>query len=127
MQRLKKADLGATLELSEFTCFTGTKVQMLTQKALLYFACGAPPPNFAEFTCFTGTKVQILTQKALLDFACDAPTPNDLVRSKMGGQVDVALMNEFSVDLIFQALNLLALLEQKWYKSTNTSGRSAHE
>ncbi len=81
MQRFRKADLGAALEL-------------------------------AEFTCFTGTKVQILTQKALLDFACDAPTPNDLVRWIMGGQVDLALMNEFSVDLIFQALNSLALLEK---------------
>jgi hypothetical protein len=38
---------------TQFTCFTGTKVQLLTQKALLG----------AQFVCFTGTKVQILTQK----------------------------------------------------------------
>jgi hypothetical protein len=43
--------------LPHFTCFTGTKVQILKQK-LDYF--GAPLPHF---TCFTGTNVQILTQK----------------------------------------------------------------
>ena len=41
---------------THFTCFTGTTVQILTQKALLS----------TQFTFFTGTKVQILTQKALL-------------------------------------------------------------
>jgi hypothetical protein len=43
---------------THFTCFKGTKVQILTQKALAG-ALGI------QFTCFTGRKVQILTQKAL--------------------------------------------------------------
>ena len=51
---------------TQFSCFTGTKVQVLTQKArpvepreLAHAACTG-----TQFTCFTGTKVQILTQKA---------------------------------------------------------------
>ena len=59
---------------TQFTCFTGTKVQLPTQKAMLG----------AQFVCFTGTKVQILTQKLCagrqtcgcfgLDFAINALT-----------------------------------------------------
>jgi hypothetical protein len=48
------AELGA--HFACFTCFTRTKVQTLTQKALLG----------AQFACFTGTKVQILTQQAVV-------------------------------------------------------------
>ena len=49
---------------THFTCFTGTKVKILTQKR----CAGSRPPRalrvFAtHFTCFTGTKVQTLTQK----------------------------------------------------------------
>jgi hypothetical protein len=56
MPRLLCCSLGA-----HFTCFTGTKLQMLTQKALP--ACGRRPTTLATscFPCFTGTKVQILT------------------------------------------------------------------
>jgi hypothetical protein len=46
---------------TQFTCFTGTKVQILTQRR----------EQRSHFTCFTGTKVQILTQKAL----SKAPSP----------------------------------------------------
>ena len=46
---------GRILEVPHFTCFTGTKVQILTQNALRF--------------PFTGTKVQILTQKLLLGVA----------------------------------------------------------
>jgi hypothetical protein len=45
---------------TQFTCFTGAKVQILTQKALrreIDLLCGT------QFTCFTGTQVQILTQR----------------------------------------------------------------
>ena len=35
---------------AQFTCFTGTKLQILT------YLC-----RIAKFTCFTGTKLQILT------------------------------------------------------------------
>jgi hypothetical protein len=45
---------------AQFTCFTGTKVQILTQKL-----AEEAPTLGAQFTCFTGTKVQILTQKAV--------------------------------------------------------------
>jgi hypothetical protein len=49
---------------THFTCFTGTKVQILTQKA----PARVPHPHrhgaAAGRTCFTGTEVQILTQKA---------------------------------------------------------------
>jgi hypothetical protein len=43
-----------------FTCFTGTRVQILTQKALM--ALYVPG---IHVTCFSATRVQILTQKAL--------------------------------------------------------------
>jgi hypothetical protein len=69
---------------TQFTCFTGTKVQMLTQKTSLAQVmpysllpdtiCLLPGPSSAQkqragssgrsgtqFTCFTSTKVQILT------------------------------------------------------------------
>jgi len=59
------AELGA--HFACFTCFTRTKVQTLTQKALLG----------AQFACFTGTKVHILTQKALLPTTCTDCTEDE--------------------------------------------------
>ena len=52
---------------TQFTCFTSTKVQILTQLARdrTHFLIsspshgGAPPTLGTQFTCFTGTKVQI--------------------------------------------------------------------
>ncbi len=41
---------------TQCTCFTGTKVQVLTPQD-----CGWTGPAGTQFTCFTGTKVQILT------------------------------------------------------------------
>jgi hypothetical protein len=63
---------------TQFTCFTGTKVQILTHEALL--ARGRPqapsaaaPPLLqtpgTRFTCFTGTKVQILIQHLRLSLS----------------------------------------------------------
>ena len=53
------------------TCFSSTKVQILTQKAAVgkwgpgaKKALAVPPGT--EFTCFTGTKVRILTPEELL-------------------------------------------------------------
>jgi hypothetical protein len=46
-------DAGGT----QFTCFTGAKVQILTLVEKRAGATGRGP----QFTCFTGTKVQILT------------------------------------------------------------------
>jgi hypothetical protein len=46
---------------TQFTRFTGTKVQILTQKA----PQGMTVLLNIQFTGFTGTKVQILTQKVL--------------------------------------------------------------
>ena len=43
---------------SQFTCFTGTKVQMLTPVAA--DICGHYSAG-TQFTCFTGTKVHIVT------------------------------------------------------------------
>jgi hypothetical protein len=60
-------DLNFERNGTHFTCFTGTKVQILTQKleAALTFLPSQIGALTActEFTCFTGTKVQILTQK----------------------------------------------------------------
>ena len=47
---------------TQFTCFTGTTVQRLTQNALLGMEHEVRDEG-TEFTCFNGTKVQILTQK----------------------------------------------------------------
>ncbi len=49
---------------TQFTCFTGTKVHILTQKryaAVTTAADGRPPgaPQGTQFTCFTGTKVPV--------------------------------------------------------------------
>jgi hypothetical protein len=53
--------LGFASEGTQFTGFTGTKVQILTALAhMLGFASEG-----TQFTGVTGTKVQILTQKAL--------------------------------------------------------------
>jgi hypothetical protein len=64
----QEGPLGQRLALLEslgtqFTCFTGTKVQTLTlkrQRLALLESLGT------QFTCFTGTKVQILTQNGRL-------------------------------------------------------------
>ena len=48
---------------TQCTCFTGTKVQILTQKALLGMELGIRDQG-TEFPCFTftGTNAQMLTQ-----------------------------------------------------------------
>jgi len=43
---------------TDFTCFPGTKLKILTLRTHVALC--------TQFTCCTGTKVQILTQKALL-------------------------------------------------------------
>jgi hypothetical protein len=45
---------------TQFTCFTSSKVQILTQKTLL---AAQTPRTPTQFTCFTSTKVQVLTRK----------------------------------------------------------------
>jgi hypothetical protein len=55
-------------QCTQFTCFPGTKVQMLTLRACrrkgpaIRSACGALFDTGTKFTCFTGTKIQILTR-----------------------------------------------------------------
>jgi hypothetical protein len=60
---------------TQFACFTGIKVQILTEWRQYHPSVNSPGPPIAseesgrldlgtQFTCFTGTKVQILTQKA---------------------------------------------------------------
>jgi len=62
---------------TQFTCFTGIKVQILTEWRQYHASVHSPGPPIASgesgrldlgthVTCFTGTNVQILTQKALL-------------------------------------------------------------
>ena len=46
---------------TQFTCFTGTKVQILTR----YRATRHSGGGGTQFTCVTGTKVQIVTAEAL--------------------------------------------------------------
>ena len=59
-------------EGTHFTCFTGTKLQVLTdtpksneahsEAKLCLKDRGTPTKQLQQFTCFTGTKVQILTR-----------------------------------------------------------------
>jgi len=55
-------------QCTQFTCFTGTKVQILTLRACrrqgsaIRSARGALFDTGTKFTCFTGTKIQILTR-----------------------------------------------------------------
>jgi hypothetical protein len=53
------ASAGGQAGGAHFTCFTGTKVQILTHFEEMASAGGQA--GGAHFTCFTGTKVQILT------------------------------------------------------------------
>ena len=50
----------------QFTSFTGTKVQSLTQQLQLPIASVAVMHIGTYFTCFAGTKVQILTLQCSL-------------------------------------------------------------
>jgi hypothetical protein len=67
---------GAREAGAHFTCFTGTKVQML-QLCVSADPEGAREAG-AHFTCFTGTKVQMPTQKALQQAANCARTGSTL-------------------------------------------------
>ena len=49
------------LDGTQFTCFTGTKVQKVKQNRCLQD--GMAKLSEAQFTCFTGAKVQIVVQK----------------------------------------------------------------
>ena len=51
------------LKVHSFTCFTGTKVQMLTPEARAAVFVATQKP----VACYTGTKVQMLTPEALVD------------------------------------------------------------
>ena len=64
---MAKPGLGA-----QFTCFTGTKVQILAGVLRSLPEQAASQRLGTQFTCFTGTNVQILTQKALLDLLRNA-------------------------------------------------------
>jgi hypothetical protein len=63
-----RLDAGALLQ---FTCFTGTEVQILTLKALVGGCrCGWMQELYSVYLlywCFTGKKVQILTLKVRCD------------------------------------------------------------
>ncbi len=52
---------------TQFTCFTGTKVQILALRELVEMSkhSGGGP----QFTCFTGTKVQILALRELVEMS----------------------------------------------------------
>jgi hypothetical protein len=53
---------------TQFSCFTGTKVQILAQKTLVEIPANTRRHMHLEITvCFTGTKVQVHTQKTLLE------------------------------------------------------------
>ena len=62
---------------TQFTCFIGTRVQIMTQKARHARGArgggggggrgGAGAGAGAQFTCFTGTEVQILTPEEQQD------------------------------------------------------------
>jgi hypothetical protein len=45
---------------TQFTCFTSTRVQILTVEA----SPSSPNGNESQFTCFTSTKVRMLTHLA---------------------------------------------------------------
>jgi hypothetical protein len=82
---------------TQFTCFTGTKVQILTHAKSTSTDAAHPQEILGtQFTCFTGTKVQILTQKALVE-------SNFIIRGYKAG----------SVYLLY------------WYNSTNTDAEGA--
>jgi hypothetical protein len=52
---------------TQFSCFTGTRVQILTRKALLSCFIGTQVQILTQnvfLSCFLGTEVQILTQNA---------------------------------------------------------------
>ncbi len=52
---------------TQFTCFTGTKVQILQGNSAVALSVAAGvsvKPAGTQFTCFTGTKVQLLTLQA---------------------------------------------------------------
>jgi hypothetical protein len=52
---------------ARFTCFTSTKVQILTRSGVCYNAFHRVVNLGARCTCFTSTKVRILKQKALIE------------------------------------------------------------
>jgi hypothetical protein len=55
------SELHERCEVRQLTCFTGTKVQILTPEEL----SAAFLRRLYQFTCFTGAKVQILTPEEL--------------------------------------------------------------
>ena len=62
---------------THFTCFTSTKVQILTLEGEELVARQCTDARLdtvwqgTQFTCFTGTKVQILTLRAVARCACE--------------------------------------------------------
>jgi hypothetical protein len=97
---------------ARFTCFTGTKVQFLTQNKLAasggcallqnrYYDPRKSPRAGTQFTCFTSTKVQILTPEELF-LSFRAPVRSS--RQRMARALSV-----YSVYLLY------------WYKRTNTN------
>ncbi len=78
---LKKLELQCVQQMSApganltcFTCFTSTKVQILPELKKLELQCvqqmSAPGATLTCFTCFTSTKVQILPELKKLELQC---------------------------------------------------------
>ena len=80
---------GSTTPLREgtqFTCFTGTNVQILTAEELRarLLSCILNHMGAASFTCFTSTKVQILTPE-------ERGRPLSCILNHMGGALSISL------------------------------------
>jgi len=81
--RTKVAVLGAREGGTQFTCFTSTKVQVLTR--LLR----------TQFTSFTVTKVQIMTQRLVRDYSIRAYANTATKRQRFRIQFVAALPKRF--------------------------------
>jgi hypothetical protein len=73
---------------TQFTCFTGTKLLILTQPT--------------QFTCFTGTKLQILTQLRQQKFVLSCPSKtNNSTLSSVPARSSISLSPKSSLQVYF--------------------------
>jgi hypothetical protein len=98
-------------EGTQFTCFTGTKVQILKNRwGSLAATVSARKGEGTQFTCFTGAKVKILTRSAVVVLRSAAYSVYLLYRCKSKNTDAVGC----SGASICRLLCLLALLVRKY-------------
>ena len=95
---------------TQFTCFTGKKVQILTHEGCLRHTRASQLQQqlqaSSEFTCLTGTKVQILTPFASRRHSCSSGCKHRAMPTSQSSRAATVRCSIFFPSFILQVVRL---------------------